>query len=798
MDAKTFLNTIFAECNGIPVTVSSAEGFKARRWRHDTEPPQGPVYFCISTVKDIPRASVLRRQAADLVETCAVVLDDVGTKVSRETIRLSPSYKLETSPGNEHWGYILETPVAPDRAAALIEALAAAGLTDAGAKRADRIMRIPGSLNEKFTPPFPARLLEWHPDRLFTFSELATGLGVVPTDTQLSAGPQPLEEGASDPELRWMADHDMVLGGPNPRGWYAVRCPQEALHTGDVDHGTDYMPGRPGTFKCMHAHCQDFNTAALRAWIRARDPAVELGPIGREELITLGERLAGALGLNDFGHGNDHGNYHGDDHPRLEGDLARLRAALQAQTGPGTLFHRPSRGQREMSPAQALAAILAEVPLDPQMLPSPDMTAGGKIAQHQATNDARVHHVMDLIGMDARVDVLSGKIEGSFHDAPGFDPRQDVSHAAEATLIYACNRCGLRDKQGIREGLSNRAEMTPYNPVSEWIQSAAWDGKDRLESLLGTVTMHDQSAQARRWKRIVLRRWCIQVIAGIRNWERGDDPTDIGHVLVLQGPQGANKSHWLASLMPSRWITLGVNLSLDKNERDAVKRSTMTPITELAELDASFRRSDTAALKNFLTTRMDIYRPAYGRHEVARARMTSFGATINPRGFLIDPTGERRFWPLAVEHCEDRHGIDLQQLWAEVWEIHASGEPFWLQPGELELHERFSSEHHAASDVNYVMEDLKVRTKAFLDQGLWVHVNAKELCRHYGLRGSTALYTDLTSALERAKYRGARVRGKSGFYVPPYEVALTPAQQAGFRVLLGAKEDVPEGTKPKL
>ena len=156
---------------------------------------------------------------------------------------------------NEQWWYVFKDGVEPARAAALIEALAQAGLTDAGAKRADRIMRIPGSLNEKYSPPFATEVLEVHEERLYTFSKVCVGLGVTPTDTPaMPSGPQALPDGMVDPIDQWNYDHDRVTGPVNARGWYQITCPLEHEHTGDATHGCDYKPGMPGVFKCQHEH----------------------------------------------------------------------------------------------------------------------------------------------------------------------------------------------------------------------------------------------------------------------------------------------------------------------------------------------------------------------------------------------------------------------------------------------------------------------------------------------------------------------------------------------------------------
>jgi hypothetical protein len=67
-------------------------------------------------------------------------------------------------------------------------------------------------------------------------------------------------------------------------------------------------------------------------------------------------------------------------------------------------------------------------------------------------------------------------------------------------------------------------------------------------------------------------------------------------------------------------------------------------------------------------------------------RQCVFAGTINPlEGYLNDPTGARRFWPVV---CRD---IDLEtlvrdrdQLWAEARVRFQAGMPWWLDTPELE------------------------------------------------------------------------------------------------------------------
>jgi predicted P-loop ATPase len=65
-----------------------------------------------------------------------------------------------------------------------------------------------------------------------------------------------------------------------------------------------------------------------------------------------------------------------------------------------------------------------------------------------------------------------------------------------------------------------------------------------------------------------------------------------------------------------------------------------------------------------------------------------FAGTINPPvgGYLKDPTGARRFWPVACRGTIDRDGLEQirGQLWAEAVHQFKAGAPWWLETPELE------------------------------------------------------------------------------------------------------------------
>ena len=84
---------------------------------------------------------------------------------------------------------------------------------------------------------------------------------------------------------------------------------------------------------------------------------------------------------------------------------------------------------------------------------------------------------------------------------------------------------------------------------------------------------------------------------------------------------------------------------------------------ELAEA-MSLLRAEHATSKAFFTSPTDDYRPPYGMHNVQVKRQCVFFATINPEGgYLRDPTGGRRYWPIA---CGEVAPSTLLQSWPTV------------------------------------------------------------------------------------------------------------------------------------
>lgn len=112
-------------------------------------------------------------------------------------------------------------------------------------------------------------------------------------------------------------------------------------------------------------------------------------------------------------------------------------------------------------------------------------------------------------------------------------------------------------------------------------------------------------------------------------------------------------------------------------------------IVEIAELSA-MNRTEYNQVKKFMSRQIDRFRPPYGKTVQDFPRSCVFVGTCNPGegGYLKDPTGARRFWPVAVDRIySDRLTEDQPQLWAEAVHLWKQGQQWWLTADEERLAE---------------------------------------------------------------------------------------------------------------
>lgn len=206
-----------------------------------------------------------------------------------------------------------------------------------------------------------------------------------------------------------------------------------------------------------------------------------------------------------------------------------------------------------------------------------------------------------------------------------------------------------------------------YHPVREYLNSLQWDGIPRIkrvqDEILGTQPspLHEK----------IMKAWFVSAVA--RAMRPG---IKVDTVLILHGPQGARKSTFFKTLA-GPWFA---DSPIDIENKDALMMMSRVWILEWGELETMQRARDAAALKAFLASPTDTYRPPYGRRVVEVPRSCVIVGSTNEDEILADATGNRRYWiiPTGSDIAIDILEMQRDQLWAEAVFWWRQGEPHYL------------------------------------------------------------------------------------------------------------------------
>mgnify|MGYP001598585334 CR=1 FL=1 len=243
-----------------------------------------------------------------------------------------------------------------------------------------------------------------------------------------------------------------------------------------------------------------------------------------------------------------------------------------------------------------------------------------------------------------------------------------------------------RDELGRR--LIEVAKMSEFDPIQDYLRSLRWDGVKRAARWL--ITYCGAQDTPDHYAEIIGRKWILS--CGVRAMRPG---SKVDTVLVMEGVQGGGKSSAFEILGGDWYADVSVTLG-DKDSKVAIAP---VWIAELPDM-ASFKKSEQNAMKAYFTSRVDRYRPPYGRGMVNQERRVVFGATTNEEQYFQDLTGNRRFLPVACGKIDNAALLrDRDQIWAEVmtWyneslscaACRATYNTVWNEPGRCRSHRHY-------------------------------------------------------------------------------------------------------------
>ena len=305
---------------------------------------------------------------------------------------------------------------------------------------------------------------------------------------------------------------------------------------------------------------------------------------------------------------------------------------------------------------------------------------------------------------------------------------------------------GINDKKLARR-INKVAVQNQYHPIIDFVENLPqWNGADHIKNLAACFISEDESpSQVNRKFEIYLaqnvRKWCGTLKKDALQHEKylRDHCQSITLVMasVKQGIGKSTSFQWLCPI-DSLFRSSGIS----PNNKDHRLGKTNTMLWEISELGATTRKTDTDALKNFLTDERMRDRKPYDKEDTKKPSICAFGATVNNvSGFLTD-TENRRFLVLDLKKIDIKYQeINKPQLYAQAKTLWLSGKAD-MTPAEM-TNQRVENRGHAVeSTIEIILEPILEFTGRKED---WVP--AILLVSHLQANGMKPLGRDISLAL---------------------------------------------------
>lgn len=268
------------------------------------------------------------------------------------------------------------------------------------------------------------------------------------------------------------------------------------------------------------------------------------------------------------------------------------------------------------------------------------------------------------------------------------EPLRDVDYSGVRNYIECIY--GIVSSQKVDDALALEIEKKKFHPIVKYIKSLQWDGTPRVDTLLIDYFGAEDNAYTRAAIRKML---CAAVT---RVFHPG---TKFDTALILVGPQATYKSTFVKKL-GKNWFSDTFTTVQGKESFEQIQGAWLVEIAELSGL----KKAEVETIKHYISKCEDSFRPAYGRTIETYKRQCVFFGTTNSKDFLRDPTGNRRFLPIDVRPeyatknvAQELTEEEVDQVWAEVYEMYKRGEPLYMT-GEEDMLAKIEQHKHSEQD----------------------------------------------------------------------------------------------------
>lgn len=375
--------------------------------------------------------------------------------------------------------------------------------------------------------------------------------------------------------------------------------------------------------------------------------------------------------------------------------------------------------------------------------------------KHPSETLKNMRFLMEKHGVEASYDVIKKVNTLHFPGKVYNSHNKDNNFLTDIKDMLATN--GMRSHNA-KEMLDRISSEDTRNPVKDWIESKPWDHTSRFEQFFNSIRLTNGYPRSQaRW---MLRRWMLSAVnAGINS------VASQVCLVLYSGSQGIGKTRWCLSMVPkgSEWALEGAVLF--PGNKDCELTALSHWIVELGEVDRMVSETSSSYLKQFLIKRIDKIRRPYAVVDSTYERQTAFIATTNERDFLKDATGNRRYLVIDCDNLDPDHGVDIQQLWAEMAHCVERGEQPW--PTEAE-YEELNESNKSFTNKSTMEEMIEAKFNWEEDHEMFFDwMNATEVCLACGVQNPTQKQkTDALTYLRSGVVKTRKPQNREQFFMP--------------------------------
>ncbi len=370
--------------------------------------------------------------------------------------------------------------------------------------------------------------------------------------------------------------------------------------------------------------------------------------------------------------------------------------------------------------------------------------------------------IIDFYGFKVRENLMTKRVETEppFGSTEG---KSDNNVLAMLTSLLTFNRIPVRE--ALSGFILAVAHERMYHPVKEWFNSIDKNKEcaGAIRRVFSTIKLGKIPPEL---AYTYFERWIISAVAAIfapsfRN--RG--------VLTFQGGESSGKTTFFRSLMPSSLkSTFGEGIAIDPRSKDSLELAITHWVCELGELDATFRKSDIAMLKAFLTKGLDEIRFAYERRSETYPRQTIFCATVNQARFLADQGQNTRFWVIPIVRFDQFQDVEIgdeqiELMWLEAYKLFQEGRQWWLERDEERRLIDINKRHLEVDEVISALET-KYEWKYFDPMTSNRVLTPTEICRELELMENRFTLTKISEFFQQRNVPSVSLGSIEAFAVP--------------------------------